>query len=333
MPPTPQMLAIAHDPRSATGNMRLSPFPIPTLLPDEILIKIAYAGVNRPDLLQRQGLYPAPSGHSPILGLEVSGWVEKIGSAVTGWQPGQKICALTNGGGYAEYCTVPAGQCLPVLPSLSLPEAAAIPETFFTSWHNLVERGHLKAGNEVLIHGGSGGVGSAAIQLGRYLGARVFTTASTTKKCQFAEQLGAVKALNYLEEDFLSLKNHTVEQQGFDIILDMVGGKYFEKNLQLLKHEGKLVQIATQQGSSVSLDLRQVMLKRLTITGSTLRSQSSEAKARIAQGFFDVAKVALAYRQILPFIYQIFSLADAQQAHNLMAKGEMMGKIILAVSK
>ena len=333
MPPTPQMLAIAHDPRSATGNMRLSPFPIPTLLPDEILIKIAYAGVNRPDLLQRQGLYPAPSGHSPILGLEVSGWVEKIGSAVTGWQLGQEICALTNGGGYAEYCTVPAGQCLPVLPSLSLPEAAAIPETFFTSWHNVVERGHLKSGDEVLIHGGSGGVGSAAIQLSRYLGARVFTTASTTMKCQFAERLGAIAAINYQEQDFLLLKKQTYEQKGFDIILDMVGGTYFEKNLQLLRPEGKLVQIATQQGSTVSLDLRQIMIKRLTITGSTLRSQSTEAKARIAQGFFNAVQNALAYRQILPFIYQIFPLADVQQAHDLMAKGEMMGKTILAVSR
>lgn len=331
MSSTQQMLAVLHDLSSKTGKMQLGQLSRPLPLPHEILIKVAYAGINRPDLLQRQGLYPAPTGHSPILGLEVSGWVENLGSAVKGWLLGQEVCALTNGGGYAEYCTVPAGQCLPVPSSLSLPEAAAIPETFFTSWHNIVERGQLKTGDEILIHGGSGGIGSAAIQLSRYLGARVFTTASTKIKCQFAEQLGAVKAINYLEEDFLLLKNHTLKQQGFNIILDMVGGNYFEKNLQLLKMEGKLVQIATQQGSGVSLDLRQIMAKRLTITGSTLRAQSIEAKARIAQGFFKAAKTALERRQILPYIYQIFSLADVQKAHDLMEKGEMMGKIILAI--
>jgi NADPH:quinone reductase len=256
--------------------------PVPQAAAGQVLIKVAYAGVNRPDVMQRRGLYPPPPGASPIIGLEVAGHVAACGAGVTGIGEGDAVCALVAGGGYAEYCPAPAPQCLPVPKGLSLVAAAALPETFFTVWTNVFDRGRLKAGETFLVHGGTSGIGTTAIQLADAAGARVFATAGSDEKCAFCEKLGAEAAINYRNQDFVEVARRLTGGKGVDLILDMVGGSYVARNLRALAVEGRLVQIAFQEGSEIRVDLLPIMVKRLTVTGSTLRPRSVAEKGAIA---------------------------------------------------
>lgn len=302
----------------------------PSVGPGELLIAVAAAGVNRPDIIQRQGFYPAPKGHSPVLGLEVAGRVAALGEGVSGFSVGQPVCALTNGGGYASEVAVPAGQCLPVPEGLSLIEAAALPETFFTVWENVVRRGKLAAGEHFLVHGGSSGIGTTAIQLANALGARVYTTAGSEEKCRACEALGAELAINYREQDFVSALQAQVPF-GMDLILDMVGGGYVARNMALAAMEGRIVNIAFLQGAEVSLNLLPVMLKRLTLTGSTLRAQSNEAKAVIANELQAQVWPWLVTGKIKPVIHASLPLAQVAEAHRMMESGQHIGKIVLTL--
>ena len=273
------MLAIAiYQPG---GPDVLQPVSVPVPVPGhgQIIIRLAYAGVNRPDALQRAGSYAPPPSASPLPGLEGSGTVVEVGPGVTRWKIGDKVCALLPGGGYAEYAACHEAHALPIPPGMSLRDAAGLPETCFTVWSNIVMRGGLRAGERFLVHGGSSGIGTTAIQIARALGARVFATAGTEKKCKACEDLGAERCFNYREEDFLA---EAKKVGGFDLILDMVGGSYLPKNIKALADDGRLVQIAFLQGAKVELNFAEVMMRRLTITGSTLRPQSDQAKARIA---------------------------------------------------
>src|SRR5881296_2730189 len=257
--------------------------PRPAPASGEVLIKVAAAGVNRPDVMQRRGKYPPPPGASDIPGLEVAGTVDRIGPDVTGWKIGDAVCALVAGGGYAEYCVAPAPQCLPAPRSLDLVEAAAIPETFFTVWTNVFERGRLKAGESLLVHGGASGIGTTAIQLARARGARVFATAGSAEKCAACERLGAERAINYREADFLDAVRAATGGRGVDVVLDMMGAEYFTRNLDALAVEGRLVEIATLRGAKAELMIPAIMQRRLTITGSTLRARSVAEKGAIAR--------------------------------------------------
>lgn len=304
---------------------------IPTPSAGQVLIKVAAAGINRPDVMQRQGLYPPPSGASDIPGLEVAGAIVALGADVKQFNIGDQVCALVTGGGYAEYCLATAALCLPIPHGLSILEAAAIPETFFTVWHNLFERARLAAGETLLVHGGSSGIGTTAIQLAKAFDAKIMVTAGSTEKCDFCLQLGANPAINYKEQDFVeSVKNFT-QQQGVDVILDMVGGDYFPRNIKCLAFDGRLVQIAILKGSKTELDLLPVMLKRLTITGSTLRARSDAFKANIAQNLFKKVWPLLENGQIKPVIHSTFALTDAAKAHQLMESSQHIGKIMLQV--
>lgn len=298
----------------------------------EIVIKVAAAGVNRPDIIQRLGFYPAPPGASPILGLEASGTVVALGKGVTQWQVGDKVCALCNGGAYAEFVTVPASQALPVPKGLSMLQAAALPETFFTVWTNVFDRAGLKSGENFLVHGGSSGIGTTAIQLAKARGAKVYTTAGSDEKCMACEKLGATKAINYRQQtefvpEFLAL----TEQRGMDVILDMVGGDYVDHNITMAAMDGRIVNIAFLQGSQVNVNMLPVMLKRLTLTGSTLRPQSAEAKSAIAQKLLAEVWPLLEAGTIAPQIFASFPLAEAAQAHALMESSEHIGKVMLVV--
>src|SRR3989442_4346332 len=263
----------------------LVPVERPTPVPGsgDVLIKVAAAGVNRPDVMQRRGKYPPPPGASDIPGLEVAGTVDQIGPDVTGWKIGDAVCALVAGGGYVEYCVAPAPQCLPVPRGMDLIAAAAIPETFFTVWTNVFERGRLKAGESLLVHGGASGIGTTAIQLARAFGSRVFATAGTTEKCAACERLGAERAINYRETDFVAAVREATDGRGIDVVLDMVGGEYLARNIELLSLEGRLVQIATIGGAKAQINMIPVLHRRLTITGSTLRPRSVAAKGAIAR--------------------------------------------------
>lgn len=291
----------------------------------EVLVHVKAAGVNRPDLSQRAGHYPPPPGANSILGLEIAGTISKIGSNVKLWKVGDTICALTNGGGYAEYCTVPEGQILPLPRGFSFTEAASLPETYFTVWGNLFMRTRLKSGESILIHGGSSGIGSCAIQLAKAFGAHVSTTVGKHTKEIFCKNLKADEVINYKEKDFFS----ELKSKGVDVVLDIVGGEYFEKNLLLLKEEGRLVQVACMHGSSVTLDLDRLHFKRLTLLGSTLRAQSSEAKARIAQDLLHNVWPLLEKKILKPVVTATFPLAKASEAHKLMESGQHCGKIVL----
>jgi len=316
---------------------------IPEIKHHEVLIKVAAAGVNRPDVIQRQGNYPAPADASPILGLEVSGEVIETGSEVSNWKVGDKVCALTNGGGYAEYVTVPEGQCLPIPEGLSMIEAAALPETNFTVWSNIFDRARLKAGESFLVHGGSSGIGTTAIQMAKAMGARVFATAGSQEKCNACLALGAELAVNYNEADYLEVLKAATSKKGVDVILDMVGGEYIQKNLKLAAVEGRIVNIAYLQGPVAKVNFLPIMLKRLTVTGSTLRPQSNETKQKIAQQlqekiwpFYikkndkkDAQENAQESTTIKPVIAKVFPLAQATQAHALMESNAHIGKIIL----
>lgn len=321
----------AHSGHGGPEVMVIKSGPIPDPKQDELLIRVQAAGVNRPDILQRSGLYPAPPGASAVLGLEVSGEVAGLGSGVTGWSAGDKVCALTNGGGYAEYVAVPAGQCLPIPAALSVEDAAALPETFFTVWANVFELGALKAGETFLVHGGSSGIGTTAIQMAKSLGVKVFTTAGSDEKCEACRRLGADIAINYRSEDYVEVVRTATEGKGVDVILDMVGGDYIDRNFKTASIDGRIVSIAFQKGSRVEVDMLPVLMKRLMITGSTLRSRSSSEKAGIAKKLREHIWPLIEQGSIRPLITARFSLADAPAAHRLMESGNHIGKIILTV--
>lgn len=294
----------------------------------EVLIRVAYAGVNRPDALQRAGLYDPPKGASDLPGLEAAGEIVALGDGVDGWALGDQVCALLPGGGYAEYVTTPAAHCLPVPKGLPLRQAACLPETYFTVWTNVFLRGGLKGGERFLVHGGSSGIGTTAIQLARAFGARVFATAGTPDKCKTCEDLGAERAINYRETDFVDAMR---DIGGADLILDMVGGAYLPRNIRALADEGRMVQIAFLQGPEVTMNFTEVMTRRLTITGSTLRPQSGLAKARIAEDLRARVWPLIEAGRIGPVMDREFPLDDAAPAHARMEAGENIGKIVLKV--
>lgn len=313
----------------AAEVMRLAEMDAPECKAHEVRISVKAAGVNRPDVIQRQGHYPAPPGASPILGLEVAGVIDQVGSAVSQWQPGDEVCALSNGGGYADKVCVPAGQCLPVPEGLSMVEAASLPETHFTVWSNVFQRAALKSGESFLVHGGSSGIGTCAIQLGKAFGARVFATAGSAEKCAQCEALGAEHAINYRTSDFLEDFKERLGKQGVDVILDMVGGDYLQKNISLAARDGRIVNIAYLQGAKAEVNFMPVMLKRLTLTGSTLRPQSDAVKASIAAELREKVWPLYANQTLRPVIAQVFPLAQVVQAHQLMESSQHIGKIML----
>ncbi len=294
----------------------------------EVLIRVEAAGVNRPDIMQRKGLYPPPPGASDILGLEVAGTVAAVGEQVSSPQVGDDVCALVTGGGYAEYCIAAAPLCLPIPRGLNYIQAASLPETFFTVWTNVFERGKLQARDSILIHGGTSGIGVAAIQLARCFGSKVFATAGTEEKCRFCTDLGA-QAINYHEQDFAASILELTDNRGVDVILDMVGGDYLQRNLSCLAMEGRLVQIAVMNGPKANINLPTIMLKRLTLTGSTLRPRSVDEKARIARALLAQVWPLLESGEIKPIVHAVFKLEKAADAHSLMESGRHIGKIIL----
>jgi NADPH:quinone reductase len=302
---------------------------VPTPGPGQILIRVAYAGVNRPDALQRAGLYAPPADASPLPGLEASGHVVAIGDGVTRWQPGDAVTALLPGGGYAEYVVTAAEHALPVPDGMAMDRAAALCETFFTVWSNVFTRGGLTRGETLLVHGGSSGIGTVAIQLARLRGARVFATAGSAEKCAACEKLGAERAINYREEDFVEVIK---AQGGADVILDMVGGDYIQRNIHSLANDGRLVQIAFLQGAKVELNMTQIMTRRLTVTGSTLRPQSHAAKAAIARALESDVWPELAAGRIAPVMDSEYPLDQAAEAHERMESSAHIGKIVLKVA-
>ncbi|MEX2631619.1 MAG: NAD(P)H-quinone oxidoreductase [Tistlia sp.] len=303
--------------------------PLPKPGPEEVLVKVAAAGVNRPDVMQRQGNYNPPPGASPVPGLEIAGEVVALGAGVADLKTGDRVCALVGGGGYAEYCAAPGPQCLPVPEGLSLLEAAALPETYFTVWTNVFERGRLKAGETLLVHGGSSGIGTTAIQLARQFGARVFTTVGNAEKARACEALGAERAINYREEDYVAVVKELTGGAGVDLILDMVGGDYLPRDVEALAVEGRLVQIAFQKPSRIEFDFLPMMLKRLTLTGSTLRPRTVEQKAAIARQLREKVWPLLAAGAVRPVIFETFPLREAAKAHALMDSSRHIGKIML----
>lgn len=305
--------------------------PVPVPVAGEVLIAVDYAGVNRPDCLQRAGAYPPPPDASPIIGLEVAGTVVGCGEGVARYVPGDRVCALTPGGGYAEYCVAPATHCLPFPAGLGAREAASLPENYFTVWNNVVDRGRLQAGEWVLIHGGTSGIGVAAIQLAAALGATVIATAGSDEKAAFCRGIGAHHALNYRSCDFVAEVKALTAKRGVDVVLDMVGGDYIERNLACLALEGRLVIIAFLRGSRVECDWRPVMMKRLTVTGSTLRASPSLRKAELAAALEVRVWPLLAQRRIRPVIDATYPLAEAAAAHARMESSQHIGKILLEV--
>jgi NADPH:quinone reductase len=305
------------------------PQPVPAA--GEVLIRVAAAGVNRPDILQRQGKYAPPPRTTDIPGLEVAGTVEELGPGVVGWTRGDPVCALLAGGGYAEFCLAPAPQCLPLPLGLSPVEAAAVPETYLTVWHNVFERGRLTRGEWLLVHGGSSGIGTTAIQLGRAFGARVLATAGGAEKCRACERLGAERAVDYRAEDFVAVTREATGGRGADVILDMVGGDYTPRNLQCLAVEGRLVQIAFLRGPKVEVDLMPLMQKRLTFTGSTLRPRTVAEKGALARAVREHVWPLLERGEARPVIFQTFPLDAAAEAHRLMESSRHIGKIVLTV--
>jgi putative PIG3 family NAD(P)H quinone oxidoreductase len=308
--------------------LRLVDRPVPTAAAGEVLVRVEAAGVNRPDILQRLGHYPPPPGVSDLPGLEIAGTIAAIGPNVARWREGDSVCALVAGGGYAEYCVVPEPQALPLPRGFRPGEAAAIPETFFTVWTNLFDRGRLAEGETVLIHGGSSGIGTTAIQLARAFGAAVFATAGSDRKCAACERLGA-RAINYRAADFVQAIRESTGETGVDVILDIVGGDYLQRNIECLAMHGRLIQIGLLGSSRAEINLRPVMQKRLTITGSTLRTRSVAEKGGIARELEARVWPLLASRQIAPVIDRTLPLSEADQAHRLLESGEVIGKIVL----
>ena len=301
---------------------------IPKPKRNEVLIKISYAGINRPDVLQRSGSYLPPPGASDLPGLEASGIIFAIGKNVTNWEVGDEVCALLPGGGYAEYAVTQASHCLPVPTGMSLKQAAALPETLFTVWSNVFQRGGLKPNEKFLVHGGSSGIGTMAIQLANLFGSEVYATAGSEAKCSACEELGAIRAINYNKEDFLEVIKSI---GGVHLILDMVGGAYIEKNIKALVDDGRLVQIAFLKGAKVELNFAQIMTRRLTVTGSTLRPQSDLSKSQIASELLEKIWPLLSTGRINPVINSVFDLNDVSSAHLLMESSQHIGKILLKV--
>jgi NADPH:quinone reductase len=315
-PGGPDVLTPAERPRPSPGAA-------------DVLINVAAAGVNRPDVMQRLGKYPPPPGASDIPGLEVAGTIEEVGADVHSWRIGDRVCALVAGGGYAEFCVAPAPQCLPLPRGMALTAAAAIPEAFFTVWTNVFERGRLMPGESLLVHGGSSGIGTTAIQMARALGSRVFATAGSAQKCAACEALGAERAINYHDTDFVAALGEATGGRGVDVVLDMVGGDYVARNIELLALEGRLVQIATLGGSKAQINLVPVLQRRLTITGSTLRARSVAEKGAIAARLKERVWPLLESGQIAPVVHATFPLRAAADAHRLMEAGTHIGKLVL----
>ena len=310
--------------------LQLAERPKPAYAANEVLIKVVAAGVNRPDIKQREGKYPPPAGVVlDIPGLEIAGTVVETGNAVTQWKIGDKVCALVAGGGYAEYCNAPEGQCLPIPDNFSFIEAASLPETFFTVWSNVFDRGNLKDQESLLVHGGSSGIGVAAIQMAKALGHTVYVTAGSAEKCRFCEALGAEKAINYKTENFKNVIEQLTNGKGVNVILDMIGGDYTQGNIRSLAVEGRLVMINAMKGKDAQVDLAQVMMKRLIITGSTLRGRDTAFKANIAQNLQKNIWPLLASGVIKPVIHTTFKAREAAKAHELMESSAHIGKIML----
>lgn len=305
--------------------------PVPQPAAGEVLIKVEVAGVNRPDVVQRQGLYPPPPGASDLPGLEVSGTIAALGDGVTGWQVGDRVCALLGGGGYADYATAPAGQVLPVPDGLDMVQAAALPETVFTVWTNVVERAGLTAGESFLVHGGTSGIGTIAIQLAKALGATIFATAGGADKVEACRSLGADHAIDYKTQDFVSVVKEATGSKGVNVVLDMVGGDYLPRNIDCLALEGRHVSIAFLRGPKVELNLMPVMLKRLTLTGSTLRARTTAQKAALAATVREKVWPLVTGGQVRPVIAKIFPLEAAADAHRLMESSTHIGKIMLVL--
>jgi NADPH:quinone reductase len=325
------MTAIAITAKGGPEVLQLRAVSVPQPGQSEILIAVKAAGVNRPDVLQRKGLYPSPKGHSELPGLEVAGHVAALGAGTTRFKVGDAVLALVNGGGYAPFCVADERATLAKPAAISFEDAAAIPETFFTVWHNVFERGALKAGEKFLVHGGSSGIGVTAIQLAKAFGAHIYATAGSVEKCAACVNLGADRAIDYTTEDFAEIIKAETEGKGVDVILDMVGGDYIERNIKSLADDGRLVNIAYQKGSTATIDFMRVMLKRLTITGSTLRVRSPEVKASIAAVVESKVLPLIADGRIKVHIDSTFGLADASAAHMRMESSQHIGKIVLRV--
>lgn len=327
------MTAIVAKGKGGPEILQPETVPVPHPRDGEVLVKVAAAGVNRPDVLQRQGLYPAPKGHSELLGLEIAGEVVALGAGVANVKVGDAVMALVNGGGYAEYCLADAGVCLPVPPNLTLTEAAAIPETAMTVWHNVFERGALKNGEWLLVHGGTSGIGVSAIQFAKAFGAHVIATAGSVEKCQAIVRLGADRAVNYKTEDYVEVVKSVTDGRGVDVILDMVGADYIERNIKCAADDARIVNIGYQRGSKVTLDFMRVMLKRLTLTGSTLRIRTKDVKEGIAAAVAANIVPLFADSTVTVVLDRTFPLTEAAAAHARMEAGDHIGKIVLVVAQ
>ena len=324
-----QMQAVAITEGGSPEVLKVTTRPVPAAEPGEVLVKVAAAGVNGPDIMQRKGLYPPPKGASDLLGLEIAGTVVGVGEGVERWQVGDELCALTNGGGYAEYCTAEATHCLPIPSGLTLLEAGGLPETFFTVWSNLFMGVGLKPGEMLLAHGGAGGIGTAAIQLAKAFGARVFATDSPAARCAVCRELGADRVIDYDQEDFVEVVR--AESKGANVILDIVGGPYIERNIKASAPDGRIVQLAFALGSKVEVNFMPIMLKRLTYTGSTLRSRPSAFKAEVAAELEREVWPRIEEGKIRTVVSRTFPLAEAAAAHRLMESAGHTGKIMLEV--
>lgn len=329
LPSTHHVVEITTPGKPEVLQIRSRDLPLPKS--GEVLIRVAAAGVNRPDVLQRLGKYPVPPGASDLPGLEVAGTVVQLGEGVTEWKIGDAVCALTPGGGYAQHCIAPASNCLPVPKGMSLIEAASLPETYFTVWSNVFDRGALKPGETFLVQGGSSGIGVAAIQIVHAMGNRAFATAGTAEKCAACEKLGAERAINYKAEDFVAAAKALTDGKGVDVILDMVAGDYVPREIQALADDGRLVIIATLGGSKATVDVMEIMRRRIVLTGSTLRPRPVAFKAAIARALREKVWPLIEAARIKPVIFATFPLEEAAKAHALMEKGEHIGKIVLTV--
>ena len=330
LPSTHRVIEITTPGKPEVLQVRTRDVPVPKA--GEVLIRVAAAGVNRPDVLQRLGKYPVPPGASDLPGLEVAGTIARLGEGVREWKVGDKVCALTPGGGYAEHCIAPASNCLPIPEGLDFVQAASLPETYFTVWSNVFDRGALKPGETFLVQGGSSGIGVAAIQIVRAMGNRVFATAGSAEKCAACEKLGAERAINYKTEDFTEVVKTLTGGAGVNVILDMVAGDYVPREMKALADDGRIVLIATLSGSKAAVDLMEVLRRRLTLTGSTLRPRSVEFKAAIARSLREKVWPLLESGKIKPVIHATFPLEEAAKAHEMMEGGEHIGKIVLVIA-
>lgn len=328
------MLYVDHGSGGTAQVMRIVEGAKPTLKAGEVLIEVFYAGVSRPDVAQRQGVYAAPADASPVLGLEVSGRIVEVASGVSQWQVGDVVCALTSGGGYAEYCAVPAGNCMPIPPGLTPLEAATLPENFFTVWSTVFQYAHLKAGEKFLVHGGSSGIGLTAIQLAKHFGATIYTTVGTEEKAAYCRRMGADVTYNYKEQDWAKLIWQDTGKRGIDVILDIVGGDYIMKNLRSLAVDGRLVQIAFLRGSETDdFDAMRIMMRRLTIYGSTLRPRTLQEKAAIGQSLLQNVWPLFGTGALKSFVYKVFPFNEVIAAHELLESSRHIGKLVLEVKK